>query len=188
VLSDGTVVAHAAVPGRLTAPLPRGDVRAPAARVVNLAVNNDRGAYPWVTASYSAPHNPPTYLVDGNYWYMPSPPNRWTTVGSPHASDTVIVDFGTDRTIQDVVLYVLDDGDHATVRAPERGQVDVWRDGRWRTVAAWSPNTLAGHRANRLRLTEMRAAKVRIVLAPRRGSAMGLSEIEVWGPAQPIRR
>ncbi len=155
---------------------------------VNVAVNNDRGAYPWVTASFAAPENPPTYLIDGNYWYMPSPPNRWTTKGSPNASDTVVVDFGAERTVREVTLYVLDDGEGSDVRAPARIAVHLWRAGHWMRVAgSRSPSVPAGHTANRVTFPAALAERVRVVLSPQPGAALGLSEIEVWGPPQTLR-
>ena len=50
-------------------------------------------------------------IIDGNYWYHRSPPNRWTCAGSGKASDWCGIDFGTKRRIHTVKLYLLDDGE-----------------------------------------------------------------------------
>src|SRR5262249_15304249 len=69
----------------------REQAPAPKKVAVNYAANNDGHYYPRVTASYSAPGTSPGKLVDGNYWYHASPPNRWTCEGSPGAKDWVLI-------------------------------------------------------------------------------------------------
>jgi hypothetical protein len=189
VLLDGRVAARRPTLGRLAFAIPPAfALRPEAPPQVNVAVNNGRGAYPWIDVSFAAPENPPTYLIDGNYWYLREPPNRWTTIGSPHASDTVVVDFGAERVVQDVTLYVLDDGDSTAVRSPARVQADLWRGGRWLPVTGTPAlQRPAGHRANRVSFAATRAERVRVVLWPQPGAAVGLSEIEAWGPAQSLR-
>ena len=197
VRADGKVIARAPRLERITAHLgarPRNRVNLPVSSSasfassavrspVNVAVNNGRGAYPWVEVSYAAPENPPTYLVDGNYWYHESPPNRWTTIGSPNARDTVTVDFGTVRRVSMVKLYFLDDGDMTAVRPPERYDIEVWRDGRWQPalVESRSPRRPEGHRANTVNFAPVSTSRVRVVFVPMKSLAFGISELEVWG-------
>ncbi|HTL06531.1 MAG TPA: discoidin domain-containing protein, partial [Gemmatimonadales bacterium] len=185
VLADGQVIARAAEPGRLVGYLgPPRPAPAPA-REINLAVHNGRGAYPWVEVSYAAPESPPSYLLDGSYWYAAAPPNRWTTAGSPNARDTVTVDFGIARRIQRIALYLLDDGPGAAVRAPARYEVQLWRGGRWvgPTGERRDPLRPEGHRANQVSFAPVAAARLRVILAPQAGKAVGLAELEAWGPA-----
>lgn len=183
ILADGQVIARAPELGRLVGYLGRPRTTPPPARLVNVAVNNGRGAYPWIAVSYAAPENPPTYLVDGNFWYHTAPANRWTTVGTPNAQDTVTLDFGIARTIQRIALYLLDDGEGAPIRAPEHYDVQVWRDNRW--VAAPSqrrtPDRPEGRRANVVSFPPLSTRQIRVVLVPRGGVALGMSEIEAWG-------
>lgn len=185
LLADGRVIARAPTLGRLVAYL--GPPRAPGrpVRQINVAVNNGRGAYPWVEASYADPRNPPTYLVDGNYWYHTAPPNRWTTIGTPNGRDTVTLDLGVERRIQRIALYVLDDGTAGGVRAPERYDVQAWHAGRWGTIPSQrrDPARPVGRRANQVSFPPISTTRVRVVLVPRGRAAVGLSELEVWGPA-----
>lgn len=183
VIADGRTIASAVRLGRMVAllgpsrPAPRQE------RMVNVAVNNGRGAFPWVRASFSAPENPPFYLVDGNYWYHDSPPNRWTNIGSPHSEDTVTVDFGGERLVERVKLYFLDDGEGSAVRAPARYTVQTWNGHGWAEPESqrYQPAPPAGHRANVITMTPQRTSRVRVVLEPRRGAAVGMTEMEVWG-------
>ncbi|MGQ0704442.1 MAG: MGH1-like glycoside hydrolase domain-containing protein, partial [Gemmatimonadales bacterium] len=183
LLADGREVARAPGLGRLIPYV--GPPRCPGypLRLVNFAVNNGRAAYPWVDVSFAAPEHPPTYLVDGNYWYHPTPPNRWTTIGSPNRQDTVMLDFGLARRIERVTLYWLDDGPAGPVRPPARYELQVRQRGRWRNVPGRRPNPALpeGRRANQVSFRLLDAARVREIAVPRDGAAVGLSEIEVWG-------
>ena len=204
VLLDGRVVARADQPGRLVAHI--GPPRVPTLRPapVNLAVNNGRGAWPRVEASFAAPEHPPEYLVDGNYWYHREPPNRWTNGGSPNARDTVTVDFGVDRLVERVTLYPLGDSwrlrrDARTVvlptsevvfaiAPPAAVDVQLLRDGRWVSPRRprREPSRPAARRANTISFRARRASAVRVVLTRSDSAFTGLSELEVWGPPQPL--
>jgi hypothetical protein len=129
---DGRRVAHADRIGRLVADMGPAPALAPVDRPVNFAVNNGRGTFPVVTASYSAPATPPHYLIDGNIWYHESPPNRWTAAGSPNAADTLVLDIGVARPVEWVTLYFLDDG--PAIRPPAGYTLERWRDGRWAEI------------------------------------------------------
>ncbi|HET9274527.1 MAG TPA: discoidin domain-containing protein [Gemmatimonadales bacterium] len=185
VLADGREIARAPELGRLVAHLGPPRSEPPPAREINLAVNNGRGAYPWIEASFAAPLHPPAYLVDGHYWYHTAPPNRWTTTGSPNTRDTVTLDFGVERRIHRVALYLLDDGAEGAVRAPARYVVEAWQSGRWAKLASErrDPVEPAGRRANHLSFAPLQTERVRIVFTPRSGAPVGLAEMEVWGPA-----
>ena len=181
ILADGQVIARAPGMTRLVAHLGPARAAATPPRLVNVAVNNGRGAYPWIEASYASPHNPPTYLIDGNYWYHTDPPNRWTTIGTRNARDTVMLDFGAQRTIQRLALYVLDDGPRSAVRPPARYEVQAWRGDRWMNVARPGDlPRLEGRRANVVSFPPISTSRIRIVLTPQTGTAVGLSELEAW--------
>ena len=180
---DGRRVARADSLGRLTALLGAPAALAPVDRPVNFAVNNDGTPYPVLTASYSAPENPPFYAIDGNYWYHTSPPNRWTALGSGHAEDTLVLDFGVGRPVETVKLHFLDDS--AGVRAPARYGLSAWTGGAFRTIAGQrrSPARPAGHRANVVTFAPVHTSKLRVVLTHQPGASSGLTEIEAWGRA-----
>ncbi|NJD10255.1 MAG: discoidin domain-containing protein [Gemmatimonadetes bacterium] len=181
ILVDGRLLARAPRLQRLTAGLPPQPApRAAAPRPSNLAVNNGHAAWPQLTASYSAPDTPYPWANDGHVWYHASPPNRWTTTGSPNAQDWLEVDFGAERTIETVKLYFLDDS--AGVKPPARYEVQLWRDGRWQAAGerARVPTAPAGRRANTVTLEPVNAARLRVVFTPRPGFATGVAELEAW--------
>jgi hypothetical protein len=185
LLADGRVIGRAPRLGKLVAYLGPPRLTALPAPQINVAVNNGRGAYPWVEASYAAPEHPPHYLVDGSSWYDTAPPNRWTTIGTRNRRDTVTLDFGTERRIHRIAMYILDDGPAGELRAPARYDVQMWRGGRWVKIPSErrNPALPEGRRANYVSFPPASTARVRIVLTPRDGAPMGLTELEVWGPA-----
>jgi hypothetical protein len=187
VFADGRPIATARRLGRLVAHLGPARVSADTGadgrrdQLRNLAINNGRGAYPWVTASFSAPETPPFYLVDGNYWYHRSPPNRWTAAGSRNARDWVVLNFGTARPVEELKLYFLDDG--AGIRPPARYDVEVWDGRAWVAVPAArrTPLRPVGRRPNVVSFRRpVETSKVRVVFTHRPGSSTGLTELEAW--------
>ncbi len=49
-------------------------------------------------------------LLDGNYWYHQSPPNRWVSRAND-TNVTINLDLGVSHPIDQLVLYLLDDAD-----------------------------------------------------------------------------
>jgi hypothetical protein len=180
---DGDRVASAPALGRVTARMPRARRPEPLKRLRNVAVNNGQGAYPWVTASHSAPERPPFYAIDGNYWYHESPPNRWTAAGSGNQQDWLVLDFGVERPVEAVKLYFLDDS--AGVKPPARYDVEMWRDGVWVAPPGQrrSPEQPEGRRANVVTFRPVTTSRVRVVLSHRPGASSGLTELEAWADA-----
>lgn len=183
ILVNGTQVASSPVLGPLQAKLPAPSSRSPQAPVpVNYAVNNDGTYFPLVTASFTAPETPLAAVNDGNYWYHLSPPNRWTTVGSPNNSDWLEIDLGMPRRLNTVKLYFLDDGEK--VVAPAKYDLEYWTGTAWKTVPGQkrSPEKPTGHRANRVDFAEREISRLRVTFTHAASGRTGLSELETWGP------
>jgi hypothetical protein len=181
---NGEKVASTPEVGRLTAEIPAAPDRpSPDHQPVNFAVNNGRGFYPHLSASYSRPARPLFFANDGNYWYHPSPPNRWTTEGSGSQDEWMTVNFGADRPISTVKLYFLDD--ESGVKAPLRYTVQAWDGQSWNDVpdAQRDPEQPLGHRPNTVTFDEVTTSKLRVQMQSVPGAAVGLTEIEAWGPS-----
>ena len=202
--SDGKVIAHGATIGRLTgyvgAPPPERkrrnwgpDLRrfgggatdtsvVPGDSVVNIAVNNGHELFPQITTSYSAPGTSPHFLNDGNYWYAAAPPNRWTTTGSPHATNWITLDLRWPQVVSSVTLYFLDDS--VGVRPPSRYEVQSWQGNKWVTVQSQTrtPAAPTGHRANVITFLPVKTDRIRVVLVSQPRAAVGLTEVESWQP------
>lgn len=160
------------------------DKSPPKQQPVNFAVNNGRGFFPYISASYSKPDRMPFYANDGSYWYHESPANRWTTEGSTNDREWIKVNYGIERPVKKVKLYFLDDG--KGIVPPESYEVQVWAENGWRTVeqADRSPEKPTGRRANIVEFAQVQnTSKVRVLMKPKDGEHLGLTEIETWGKA-----
>ncbi|MBL8816075.1 MAG: discoidin domain-containing protein [Planctomyces sp.] len=152
----------------------------------NFVVNNDGHYFPRITASWSSVSAPAAKMYDGNYWYHQHPPNRWTSEGSPNSEEVIAVDLGTERLLTSVVAMLLDDVNipGAKVRAPESIRLDILESGEWKSlVTESSPERLEGHRPVRLNFPPTAISRFRLILQPKPGFAVGLTEIEAWGDA-----
>ncbi len=187
ILADGMSIASRGTLGRITTKLPALKSQPIALNTPrNYAVNNDGDYYPRITASFTDPRTPIGAVNDGNIWYAKSPPNRWTTVGSPNAADWIALDMGTSRRVHQVKLYFLDDG--AEVAAPLRFDVETWNGSAWVPIPGTmrTPALPTGHRANTVSFAPQDLQKVRIVFTHSAVGRTGLSEIEVWGEGQGV--
>ncbi|HEX7020124.1 MAG TPA: glycosyl hydrolase family 65 protein, partial [Gemmatimonadaceae bacterium] len=188
LLVDGRVAARSARLERVKVGIGAPRVSPAVSPMVNVAVNNGRGAYPWIDASYSAASSPAIELIDGNYRYTTAPPNRWTDSGSVAPDTKLVLDFGTPRSVDELTLYFLDDGPRSSVRVPASYSVEAWSGSRWIPAprALRLPERPEGHRANHVRFaTVMRTARIRLTLRHRAGAFTGLTEIEAWSRTAP---
>jgi hypothetical protein len=181
ILVDGQIAAKRMDLGWLKASLPEATQQVAGRRLVNFAVNNDGTYYPRLWASVSGPASFAFKLNDGNYWYHQHPPNRWTSEGSENKEDWVAIDFGRLRTIHEIVLKYLDDGQKILPPIVERIEIDGGKG--WQVLSKFhrSPERPVGRRANRIE-AEVTARKVRIWFQHADMARTGLTEIEMWGP------
>lgn len=182
LLAEGRVIASRKTLGKISVRLPSLPEKAQRKTTrLNYAVNNDGDYYPRLTASFTAPKTALDKVNDGNCWYAVSPPNRWTTFGSPHSTDSLEVDFGVSRRIDTVKLAFLDDGKE--VVAPHRYDLEYYDGQTWRPIPGQqrTPVQPAGHRVNAVRFAARDITRLRAVFTHAKGGFTGLSEIETWG-------
>ncbi len=151
---------------------------------VNYAVNNGRGFFPHITASSFQPGHSPYYANEGNYWYHKSPANRWVSE-SGNDKEWIAVDFGVDRPINQLKLYFLDDGDG--IVPPASYEIQTWNGNSWQTApsAIHTSHSPTGRRPNVITFDgRINTSKIRVLLTPQPGQAVGLTELEAWGSAE----
>ncbi len=151
----------------------------------NFAVNNSGGKWPRGIASIDPDATPVEAALDGQYWYLESPGNRWTNTGSQESTDWIGIDFGIERCIEEVVAYFLDDGPTGSVRPPTSYALEFWRDGDWHTaeILEAKPPMVVGRAANRLKLSPVATTRMRLTVPrdPEHTTTWGVSEFEAWG-------
>lgn len=64
--------------------------------------------------------------------YEATPVNRWTSYGSPNATDWLEVDFGDAKEIRRVDLDIYHD--HGGVQLPKSYSVQTWSGSEWQDV------------------------------------------------------
>jgi len=188
IFVEGKLLASAPKIGKLEAPFPKPPKPKEIDRPINFAVNNDGEFFPSMRASFTNSETPISRANDGNYWYHPSPPNRWTTEKSPNKSDWLDMEFGAARPIEAVKLYFLDDSeekDGKPIAAPESYQLQYWDGEKWADIPNQKRNydTPMGHRANLITFPTLETEKIRVTFKHASGKFTGLTEIEAWGHA-----
>ena len=187
-VGDASVYHSATVPATATI-----DVGVPVAvardTLMNYAANNTGATYPQATASNShLPTDPPSEATNGKYFYTSDPTDRWTSynAGTSATEDTFSVDFGQDRPIHTVKLYLFDDG--GGVQVPSSYAIQYWNGTAWAAVTETSRNPASptASRANVVEFTQVSTSRIRAVLTRNGTTAVGMTEFEAWGPAVDI--
>lgn len=187
IWADGKRIASSPNLSSLRGKLPASSPNSAAPdRPINFAVNNDGSYYPRIRTSQTADGTSPGNILDGAFVYSePRPVNRWTTNSTGDSPAWVDVDMGIERPLENVKLYVLDDGEGQPVRAPQTIELQEWDNGDWKTVPGQklSPATPVGHRPNVISFPLRPISRLRVLMTPLAGAAVGLTELEAWGHA-----
>jgi hypothetical protein len=107
--------------------------------------------------------------------------NRWTSYGSPNATDWLEIDFGAEKKIGRIELYFYDD--RGGVQPPEKYHIQTWAGNEWHDAESqtFKPETPAGGMANTLTFTPVATSKFRVVFTHKGKARSGVTEIEAWG-------
>jgi hypothetical protein len=170
---DGREMARRADLGRVEVPLAR-KAPAPIAGEENLAVQLVRSGFPKASASSGTDAEKLHDAVDGRLWFYPELPNGWDSALSS-APQWYALDFGKTVTLGRAELAFFDDG--KGFAAPRKVSVDVWRDGRWRTV---STAAAIANGVTALRWSAGAAQRLRLTMVPTPGKAIRLAEVKAF--------
>jgi len=137
-----------------------------------------------VTSSYTSPWQ----AIDGRIYYDFTPSNRWFDFDSKHDEDWYGVDFGREKTVNSVSIYVYDD------EIPNKGRTECptkmnvqYHDGKdW--VDAHSqvstPAKCAPNDVNQISFTAVKTKQIRVIFTRNKASVhdsyVGITEFEVW--------
>jgi hypothetical protein len=190
VIADGKIIASSPEIKRLVAYVDNKASEEGAKRLVNYAVNNQKDQYfPRAISSFAGiGDNSYLKITDGQYWYYTQPANRWSSLHSTNKIEYVGIDFGIERPIQTVKLYIYEDD--SIIKAPESFDLEYWDGKEWNDIPGQVRNPFIpeGGRANTIDFKEIYASKLRAVIKPKGENKLGVSEFEAWGRGEfPIK-
>ncbi|SEP51043.1 MGH1-like glycoside hydrolase domain-containing protein [Amycolatopsis saalfeldensis] len=180
VYVDGAQVAQQSGLDPLTVPVGAA-VAHPVPSTVDIAANGQRFGYgPQPSASYTSSYDNVWNAVDGIVYRTAVPQNsRWTSYGSPNATDSYQLDFHRGVSTGEVRLWFYDDG--GGVRTPTSYDLQYDTGNGWATVPGQSraPATVNG--PTEITFPALTTSRLRVV-APNAGggTGWGLQEFEVY--------
>lgn len=183
IFSNGKKIASSPVLRKIIAPIKR-KVISEEIRLSNYAVNNEaRNYYPHINASFAGTGASfASKLNDGQYWYLSTTPNRWSTEWNEEQKHWVEVDFGTDRSIQIIKLYFVEDT-KAGIKLPATYQLQYWTNGSWKEIPTQKRAyiTAKANAANSTSFPSIRTSKIKVLVTTQEKTPIAISEIEAWG-------
>jgi hypothetical protein len=129
IFANGKKIANSATLKKLVAPL-KTIVPIDSPRLMNYAVNNEaRNYYPHISTSFAGTGaSYASKMNDGQYWYLSTTPNRWATVYNEENNHWAEVDFGTERSIETIKLYFVEDA-KVGIQLPASYDLAYWNNG-----------------------------------------------------------
>lgn len=129
------------------------------------------------TASYSNHGDSVQTVNDGILSFSDFPRNRWTSYGSPNASDWVETAYPAPKSLNAAGIYLYDDG--GGVQAPASFDVEYWNGSGWTSVPNQTRTTSepAGNALNLVVFDTVIADRLRVVFAHKANAKTGASEI-----------
>jgi hypothetical protein len=147
----------------------------------NIAFNRSGEGFPKASASHSDVYGGlPPGAIDGKIIFEATPTNRWTSYGSPNATDSYEVDFGKPVKAARAVLHIYDD--RGGVQAPSAYSIEGWNGSEWKAMAQQekAPAIPTGNMANVVTFTPAEVSKLRVVFTHNGNARSGMTEFEVW--------
>lgn len=150
---------------------------------VNYAVNNRNEFYPRAIASFPGIRHPAEKLNDGQYWYLTPTTNQWSNIYSEEDQDWAGIDFGTERAIENIIIYFVEDDDQ--IKAPVNYTLEYWDGTDWKEIPGQKRQykTPQARKGNSITFEKLATSKIRVLLYPEKDFNVGISEIETWGEA-----
>ncbi|WP_051799603.1 MGH1-like glycoside hydrolase domain-containing protein [Catenuloplanes japonicus] len=176
VFVDGRQVLHRPTPGDVTVRV--GTLSSPQPELVDDAANAAETGYPAARASYTWSADRAADAIDGQDFHLDVPSTRWTSYGSPHASNHLEVDLGAATVVSDVRVVFYDDG--GGVRTPPSFALQYQAaDGTWQDVPGQtrSPAQPVGRDVNRIVVDPPLTTDRLRVVAP---GVFGITALQLW--------
>jgi hypothetical protein len=150
-------------------------------QIPNLALNLEREGFPRVSASFTYPADSPWEVVDGQIAFTRYSRNRWTAFETPSAEDWLEVDFGAERELTALEMFLYGDGEG--VAAPAEVRIEVWGDGSWHTpqIVERAPDVPLAWGRYVVRIAPIEISRVRVIFRHDPPAVSGVTELKIWG-------
>ncbi|XP_054152490.1 beta-L-arabinobiosidase-like [Oppia nitens] len=157
-------------------------------RMENYAVNINRNGYPRPYASFTDNSPGDTWqAVDGRVFYDYVPSNRWSNFNSKHETDWFAVDFGRDKTVNSVNVYVYSDvvTHEGRTDCPTKMVIQYYTaNNEWKDVDNQMsyPSQCSPNDKNIITFKAIKTSQIRVVFTRNVGKDyyVGITELEVW--------
>ncbi|MFF2446366.1 Ig-like domain-containing protein [Neobacillus sp. NPDC058068] len=113
----------------------------------------------------------------GTHYAAPNP--IWGTKGSPNKQDWYEVDFGKATAFDNVKLYFYSDKSRNNYREPQYYTIQYLEGTEWKNVPYQKKSTLQAN-FNEVKFNTITAQKIRVLMTPYPGFAVGLKEIQAF--------
>ncbi len=134
-----------------------------------------------VSASYTSQYdsNGIAHLTDGTISYTDSPRNRWSNYVSPARTgkETITFDFNQSKIFLSLIVHFYDDG--GNTRLPSALSVEYYNGSQWKAVSGLKYDKIVTSSGVTVSFDAVTATKIRLVLTPTSGKAMGITELKV---------
>jgi len=152
----------------------------------NYAVNVNERGYPIPSASFVGSSSSTYQAVDGRIYYDYIPSNRWSNFDSKHNEDWFAVDFGREKTVNTVSVYVYDDviTKEGRTSCPTKMNVQYHDGVNWKDAGQQfhSPAICASNDINKISFSPVKTKQIRVVFTRdvAKDYYVGITELEVW--------
>ncbi|MBL7698999.1 MAG: discoidin domain-containing protein [Chitinophagaceae bacterium] len=147
----------------------------------NFALNIARKGFPKPSASVnSVPDTSMFQAIDGRIWYFPEIINYWSSKGSTNGVDWYAVDFGRNRDISSIKIYLF--ADDATFFAPDSITVEYLNRDSWTPVVVsnQTPAAITANTQNVLQFDKISGSAIRLNFKHSLPKQVAFSEIECY--------
>ncbi|QJD86696.1 S-layer homology domain-containing protein [Cohnella herbarum] len=152
----------------------------------NIALNPSKLGFPAATESYAyTTYDPNAWkTVDGIISYTDSPHSRWhnyKTTNTAAGVEWLKYDFGTNRVINRIDLYVVAGGGNET--PPTSIRIEYWDGTGWVSASTQTsvPKT-PDVALNRIMFDPVQTSQIRVVMGFLPGKIIAVTEAEIYGP------
>lgn len=149
----------------------------PDTQPINVALNLRKKDSPVPSASVNNVPDSLYQAIDGRIWYFPEIRNRWATTGSRSTTDWYAVDFGSNKKVSEIKLYLF--ADHKRFDVPDAVTIEYKTGNEWKRVERTEDRPLTGNTSNTIRFKQVPTDAIRVIFEHKQ-KQIALTELECY--------